>query len=423
LGGGLKINQNFRLHPTRQTSEFEDLEAGDMDLKILQRLKDEIDRILPEIINIRHAIHQNPEIAVKEYKTAELIRKTLKTTDIRLLEPFLVTDVVGILEGRGKGKNVTLRADIDALPMQEITGLPYASQTEGLMHACGHDGHTAMLIGAALVLNRFSNEFSGSVRFVFQPGEEIVAAGKDLVAKGALQDPPPDAVAALHAWPDIGEGVIGSKPGVMMAAADFFKLIIKGRGAHGARPEISIDPVLTAARVVEGLQVVVSRNISVLDPAVLSVCRICGGTNSNVIPDTVELEGTTRYFKPELSQKIAADMERIIKGVCDSMGASYEFSYASPYIPTINHAAIVDVGRKIAAEVLGPEFWQELHNPSMGGEDFSYYIREYPGAMFRIGMGGESAALHNTRFDFNDNALKNGVLFLVAFALDVLSTN
>ena len=298
-----------------------------MDLKIVQRLRDEIDRILSEITNIRHVIHRNPEIAVKEHQTAELIRKSLKPTDIRLLEPFLETDVVGILEGKGKGKNVTLRADIDALPIQEKTDLAYASQKDGFMHACGHDGHTAMLIGAALVLNKFRNEFNGSVRFVFQPGEEIVAAGKDLVEKGALKDPRPDAVVALHAYPDIGEGVIASRPGVMLAAADFFKVEIKGKGAHGARPENSIDPVLTAARVVEALQAIVSRNISVLDPVVLSVCRICGGTNSNVIPDSVELEGTTRYFKTELGKKIACDMERIIKGVCDSMGASYEFSY------------------------------------------------------------------------------------------------
>lgn len=391
-----------------------------MDSKIVYRLKDGIDRILPDIMNIRHAIHQNPEIAIKEHQTAELIRKILGPTDIRLLEPFLETDVVGILEGQEKGKNVTLRADIDALPLQEKTGLPYASQRDGFMHACGHDGHTAMLIGAALVLNKFRNEFNGSVRFVFQPGEEIVAAGKDLVGKGALKNPEPDAVAALHAWPDIAEGVIASKPGVLLAAADFFKVEIKGRGAHGARPENSIDPVLTAARIVEALQAVVSRNISVLDPVVLSVCRICGGTNSNVIPDSVELEGTTRYFKPELGEKIAAAMERIIKGVCDSMGASYEFSYESPYIPTINHADMVDVGRKIVGEVLGPGYWYELDGPSMGGEDFSYYITEYPGAMFRIGMGKESAPLHNARFDFNDNALKNGILFLVSFALDVL---
>lgn len=394
-----------------------------MDSKILNRLKDEINGILPAITNLRHTIHQNPEIAVKEYETAELIRKALNPTDISLLEPFLETDVVGILEGKDKGKNVTLRADIDALPMQEKTGLPYASQNAGFMHACGHDGHTAMLIGVALVLNKFRNKFAGSVRFVFQPGEEVVAAGKDLVEKGALKNPQPNAVAALHAWPDIGVGVIGSKPGVLLAAADFFNLEIKGKGAHGARPENSIDPILTAARVVEALQAVVSRNISVLDPVVLSVCRICGGSNSNVIPDSVKIEGTTRYFKPELGEKIASEMERIIKGVCDSMGASYEFSYESPYIPTINHADIVDIGRKITGEVLGTDYWQDFENPSMGGEDFSYYITEYPGAMFRIGMGGDSAPLHNTHFDFNDDALKNGILFLASFALDILDLN
>lgn len=391
-----------------------------MDYKIVQPIKDEIDRILPEIVDIRHVIHQNPEIALEEYKTAELIRKTLKTTNIRLLEPFLETDVVAILKGGKKGKNVTLRADIDALPIQEKTDLPYASKRGGFMHACGHDGHTAMLIGAALVINKFRNEFDGSVRFVFQPGEEIVAAGKDLVEKGALRDPDPDAVVALHAWADVKEGVIASKPGVLLAAADFFNIKIKGKGAHGARPENSIDPILTAARVVEALQAIVSRNVSVLDPVVLSICRICGGTNSNVIPDSVELEGTTRYLKPELGKTISAHMERIVKGVCDSMGASYEISCESPYIPTINNSNIVDIGRKITEEILGPANWEELYNPSMGGEDFSYYITDYPGAMFRIGMGKKSAPLHNARFDFNDNALKNGILFLVSLALDIL---
>ena len=392
-----------------------------MDYKIVQPIKDEIDRILPEIVDIRHVIHQNPEIALEEYKTAELIRKTLKTTDIHLFEPFLETDVVGIIEGKVKGKNVALRADIDALPIQEKTGLPYASKKDGLMHACGHDGHTAMLIGAALLINKFRNEFDGSVRFVFQPGEEIVAAGKDLVEKGALRDPDPDAVVALHAWTDVKEGVIASKPGVLLAAADFFNIKIKGNGAHGARPENSIDPILTAARVVEALQAIVSRNVSALDPVVLSICRICGGTNSNVIPDSVELEGTTRYLKPELGKIIPAHMERIVKGVCESMGASYEITYDSLYIPTINDPKIIDIGKTIVTEVLGLSMWEDLEKPSMGGEDFSYYITEYPGAMFRIGMGKERAPLHNARFDFNDNALKNGILFLVSFTLDVLS--
>jgi len=386
--------------------------------RIVEKL---VDKVLPDIVSIRHTIHQNPELALEEYDTAALIRKTLESTGMRLLEPFLETDVVAILEGKGAGRNVTLRADIDALPLQEKTGLPYQSKREGLMHACGHDGHTATLIGSALVLSKLKDQLGGSVRFVFQPGEEVVAAGKDLVSKGALRDPEPDAVFALHALSGIPEGSIASRPGVLLAAADFFKITVQGKGAHGSSPEASIDPILIAARIVEALQTIASRRVSALDSAVVSVCRICGGTNSNIIPSSVELEGTTRYLDPETGKKIPGYMEQIIKGVCESMGASYEFSYTSTYIPTINNHNIVALGKKVTEDVLGASSWIELNSPSMAAEDFAYYIRDYPGAMFRLGMGKESATLHNPHFDFNDSALKNGILFLVSAALETLS--
>lgn len=386
--------------------------------RIVEKL---VDKVLPDIVSIRHTIHQNPELALEEYDTAALIRKTLESTGMRLLEPFLKTDVVAILEGKGAGRNVTLRADIDALPLQEKTGLPHQSKRNGLMHACGHDGHTATLIGSALVLSELKDQLGGSVRFVFQPGEEVVAAGKDLVSKGALRDPEPDAVFALHALSGIPEGSIASRPGVLLAAADFFKITVQGKGAHGSSPEASIDPILIAARIVEALQTIASRRVSALDSAVVSVCRICGGTNSNIIPSSVELEGTTRYLDPETGKKIPGYMEQIIKGVCESMGASYEFSYTSTYIPTINNHNIVALGKKVTEDVLGASSWIELNSPSMAAEDFAYYIRDYPGAMFRLGMGKESATLHNPHFDFNDSALKNGILFLVSAALETLS--
>lgn len=386
--------------------------------RIVEKL---VDKVLPDIVSIRHTIHQNPELALEEYDTAALIRKTLESTGMRLLEPFLETDVVAILEGKGAGRNVTLRADIDALPLQEKTGLPHQSKRNGLMHACGHDGHTATLIGSALVLSKLKDQLGGSVRFVFQPGEEVVAAGKDLVSKGALRDPEPDAVFALHALSGIPEGSIASRPGVLLAAADFFKITVQGKGAHGSSPEASIDPILIAARIVEALQTIASRRVSALDSAVVSVCRICGGTNSNIIPSSVELEGTTRYLDPETGKKIPGYMEQIIKGVCESMGASYEFSYTSTYIPTINNHNIVALGKKVTEDVLGASSWIELNSPSMAAEDFAYYIRDYPGAMFRLGMGKESATLHNPHFDFNDSALKNGILFLVSAALETLS--
>ncbi|MDD3925845.1 MAG: M20 family metallopeptidase [bacterium] len=377
--------------------------------------------ILPEITEIRHAIHCNPELALQEHDTAALIRRTLDPAGLNLCDPFLETDVVAMLEGAGSGDNVTLRADIDALPLQELSDLPYRSVRDGIMHACGHDGHTAILIGAALVLSRLRDTFKGSVRFVFQPGEEAVAAGRDLLAQGILHHPEPKAVFALHAWNGIPEGTIASRPGVIMAAADFFKIIVHGKGAHGSMPDASIDPLLTGARIVEALQSITSRNISALDAAVVSVCRFSGGTNGNIIPDSVELEGTTRYLRAETGRLIPMHMERIIKGVCDSMGASYEFIYNTPYIPTVNNPEMVELGAGTARELFGASAWMELETPSMGGEDFSYYIKDYPGAMFRLGMGEHHPGLHNPYFNFNDKALMSGILFMSAIALSALA--
>jgi amidohydrolase len=386
----------------------------------IQHLKTEIAKIVPDLVKVRHTIHQNPEIALKEFDTSALIRKLLREAGIQALKPFLETDVVAMVKGKAAGRNVTLRADIDALPLLEKTGLAYASKRKGTMHACGHDGHTAMLLGAALVLNRLREEINGSVRFVFQPGEEIVAAGKQLVAKGALRNPRPNAVFALHAWAGMPLGAVASKPGPLLAASDFFTIEVKGKGAHGSRPEDSIDPILTAARIVESLQSVASHEVSSLEPVVLSVCRIAGGTNGNVIPDSVEIEGTTRYLRPELKQKIQSAIQRIVKGVCDTTGACFSLKYDSPYIPTINDEAMVALGKKVALRVLGAGNWFDLASPSMGAEDFSYYLQKHPGAMFRLGMGEKSASLHNSHFDFNDKAMAAGILFLVSLALEIL---
>jgi len=386
----------------------------------LDRLKAEIAGILPDMVKARHTIHQNPEIALNEFDTSAFIRKLLKAARIEVLKPFLETDVVAMVRGKKPGRNVTLRADIDALPLLEKTGVPYASNRNGLMPACGHDVHTAMGLGAALLLNRLRDEIKGSVRLVFQPGEEIVAAGKQLVDRGALRDPRPDAVFALHAWAGMPLGAVASKPGALLAASDFFRIEVKGKGAHGSRPEDSIDPILTAARIIESLQSIVSREVSSLDPAVVSVCRVAGGTNGNIIPDSAEIEGTTRYLKPELKKKIYRAIKRIVKGVCDSTGASFSLKYDSPYIPTINDEAMVALGKKVALRVLGRENWFDLTLPSMGAEDFSYYLRKHPGAYFRLGMGEKSAALHNSHFDFNDRAMGPGILFLAALTLEVL---
>ncbi len=369
---------------------------------------------------LRHQLHRNPELAGQEHQTAALIRKTLAATRIRTLKPFLKTDVVGILKGRKPGRNVTLRADIDALPLMEKTGRPYASENPGCMHACGHDGHTAILLGTAKVLEQFTDEFNGSIRFVFQPGEEVAALGKDLVASGALKDPPPDMVFAIHGWPGIPEGVIHTRSGIFMAAAGFFKLIIQGKGAHGSRPDLAIDPILIGTRIVEGLTGL-AREVSPFQSATLSVCRFEGGTNSNVIPDTVEIEGTVRYLDNEVGKKLIPRIKQLSQGLASAMGGACHFSYNEPYIPLKNHDQTVELGHRVTKRLLGTNKWQEAKFPSMGGEDFAYFLKDYPGAMFHLGLGEKSPGVHNPHFDFNDRVIRSGILFLAGCALEVLN--
>ena len=386
----------------------------------ISRVRTLVDEVLPEVERIRHDIHQHPELAMQEGRTAGLVRERLARAGARVLPALMETDVIALLEGPRPGPNVTLRADMDALPIRERNDLPYRSGAEGVMHACGHDGHTAMLLGAAVVLARLRDELAGSVRLVFQPGEEIRAAGKDLIAKGALKNPDPDAVFALHAYPDLPLGALSSGPGPDHAGAAFFKIDVIGRGGHGSKPEETIDPILTAARLIEALQSIVSRTTSPLEPAVVSICRIAGGATGNVIPDRVELEGTARYYDLELGRQMPDMIRRIAQGVCDSMGASFEMDYDGTYIPTINDAGMVDLARKVTEKYLGPGTWVERTRPSMGGEDFAFYIVDHPGALVRLGMGPDCPPLHNSRFNFNDRALRNGILFHVGTALELL---
>ena len=391
-----------------------------MDKALESKLKAAVDLIIPEVVALRHWLHQHPEIACAEHETSARIRKTLTHTHARTLKPFLGTDVVAVLHGRKPGRHVALRADMDALPLAEKTELPYASANAGLMHACGHDGHTAILLGTASVLDQLRAEFDGTVRFVFQPGEEVVAAGQALVASGALGKRGPDMIFALHGSPGLAEGMLTSRSGVLMAAAGFFKLTIQGKGAHGSRPETAVDPILIGARVVEALAAL-PREVSALQSAVVSVCRFAGGSNGNVIPDTAEIEGTVRYLDRSVGRKLPPRIRRLAQGLCSSMGATCQFSYREPYRPTVNHADAVKLGRQIAEHLLGKRMWQETKQPSMGGEDFSYYLQKHPGAMFWLGMGEKSSGLHNPHYDFNDRAIRNGILFLAGCALEALA--
>ena len=386
----------------------------------INRIKDIVDRILPRITELRQEIHRNPELAGNEFDTAKLIRETLASTDIELLKPYLETDVVGILNAGRTGKCVGLRADIDALPLQEMTGLPYKSRRDGIMHACGHDGHTAILLGAAMVLNEIKDQLEGSVKFIFQPGEEVAALGKKMVEAGVLESPKPDAVFALHGFSNLPAGCISSRPGAVMAAAGFFKIKIIGKGGHCSKPETCIDPIVIGCQVVNQLQTIVSRRFGPQDATCLSVCRFSGGQNSNVIPEEVVLEGSTRFLDNAVGDQFPALIENTVKGVCLAGGAKYEFEYDLPYIPTINSAEYVDMAEAVATEYLGSGMWKELEKSSMGGEDFSYFLRECPGVYCNIGMGENHPAIHNPRFDFEDKALRSGIIFMVMMTLKTL---
>lgn len=381
-----------------------------------------IDDILPQIADLRHKIHSNPEIAGKEFATAKLIRETLAPTSIRLLKPYLETDVVGVLESGKPGKCVGLRADIDALPLREMTALPYKSRNEGLMHACGHDGHTAILFGAAMALNAVRDQLKGSVKFIFQPGEEMAALGKKLVEAGALQSPKPDAVFALHGFSGTPAGAVSSRPGVIMAAAGHFTIRIIGKGGHCSKPESCIDPIVIGSQAVTQLQTIISRRFSPQDAACLSICRFSGGVNGNIIPGEVFLEGSTRFLDYEVGKQFPELIENTVKGVCLAGGAKYELVYELSYIPTVNSPQYVELAEAVTAECLGPELWLRQEKPFMVAEDFAYYLRECPGVFCYLGLGEKHTPVHHPEFDFEDKALRNGIIFMVMMTLKTLES-
>lgn len=378
--------------------------------------------ILPGIIEFRHALHRIPEMAGAEFETSRAIRERLARLDLEVLPPFLGTDVVAILHGRGPGRNVTLRADIDALRVHEETGAAYASRHDGRMHACGHDGHAAMVMGAAELLASRRDSFDGSVRFVWQPGEENRAMGRDLIEAGALENPRADLVTALHGMPGLPVGVLALRNGAMMASCAHFKVTIRGRGGHSSRPHQAVDPVVAAAAVVVELQSVVSRRIDPQQAAVLSVCRIAGGELANVIPDEVVLEGTARALDMNVAAALESGLREVVDAVSRAHRTSCEIDYRLSYPVTFNAPEPTALARRVIRETVGEGRFIELAESSMGAEDFSWYLRRYPGVYVKLGTGEDCPALHNSKFDFPDAALAAGIEYLVNFTSAGLMT-
>ena len=360
----------------------------------------------------RRELHRHPETAFEEHWTAAFIAEKLESFGIEVHRGLAGTGVIGTLKGNGEGGAIGLRSDIDALDITEQTGVEYASENPGKMHACGHDGHTTMLLGAAKYLAETRN-FSGTVQFIFQPAEENEGGGRVMVEEGLFDKFPVDSVWGMHNWPGMPVGTVAVRPGPMMAAYDMFELDIKGVGGHGAMPHLGIDPILVSAQVVTALQSIASRNVDPMDAVVVSVTKIHGGDAYNVIPGMVQLAGTTRSFRPEVRDMIEPKMKQIIDGVCAGFGATAELRYEKRYPPTVNSDAESAIAALVAERLVGSEKVILDPTPSMGGEDFAFMLEKKPGCYIWMGNGGggEGKMLHNAGYDFNDEALPWGASY------------
>ena len=385
-----------------------------------------INQMFEEMKAWRQELHSIPEIGLEEYETSKYIKSKLSEFNIEFKDGYANTGIVAYVKGsQGESdKSIGLRADFDALPMPEKNEFEHKSTNEGMMHACGHDGHTSMLLGAAKYLSE-NNDFDGNVYFIFQPGEEGFAGGQKMIQDGMFDDFKIDEVYAIHNWPELPIGSIGVNSGPMMAAVDEFDIVVKGRGGHAAIPQLAIDPVVIASQIVLAVQTIVSRSTDPVDKALISITKINGGTAYNVIDDSVKLGGTIRTFKPETRSFFEKKLKEISSGIAKANGAEAEvdFHLTNKYPPTINSKKESEFAANVAKKVFGDSQVDTDIDPSMGGEDFSYLLEKKPGAYLYIGQGDDNhkAHLHTTKYDFNDNLLPVGVNYWVELVKEFFS--
>jgi amidohydrolase len=385
-------------------------------------LDDRIRKVKDVVVGWRRHLHRNPELSFREEETSRFVHETLRSFGGLELSRPTPTSVVARLVGDRPGPTVALRADMDALPITEENDSEFVSRNPGVMHACGHDGHTAMLLGAARILAGMRDEISGEVRFLFQHAEETYPGGaEEMVRAGAMEGV--DAVIGIHLWSGLPAGKVGIVHGPMMASPDTFEISIKGAGGHAAMPHQTVDAIAIGAQVVTNLQHVVSREIDPTENVVVSVTKFVAGTTHNVIPGTVEMTGTVRTLKPEVRDRVPGIMERIVKGITAAHGASYSFAYQRGYRPVINDDEVTGVVERTARETLGDEA-VEIMSANMGGEDFSALQQAAPGTFFLVGAGNEEEGVvyphHHPCFAIDESALPVGVRMFVCAAFELL---
>ena len=373
------------------------------------------ERFGEKIVALRRDIHREPELGFDTEKTAEKVLAALEGLPLDIETGVARNGIVATLRGEGEGPTVGLRADMDALPIEEETDLPFASEIEGKMHACGHDGHTSMLVGAAHALSGIRERLGGTVKFVFQPAEEGGGGGGVMVDEGVADDL--TSIFALHLWPGLPFGKVATKAGPIMAAADAFEMEIRGSGGHGAMPHLAADAVVIAAQVVTALQTVVSREVDPVEPAVLTVGEIGAGTAFNIIPEKARLGGTVRTLNPDLRERMPGRMEAVASGVAKGMRGDANLDYTFSYPVTVNDEGAANHALDVAEDLFGAESVLELPNPSMTSEDFAFFLEKVPGAFIWLGVGEDVSGLHTPQFAFDEEILPRGSALLAALAL------
>jgi len=389
-------------------------------------IREEVADLEDELITLRRDFHMHPELCFREVRTSKIVGDYLESLGLDVTRGVGKTGVVGLLKGKEKGNTVMLRADMDALPIQELNNVPYRSQNDGVMHACGHDGHTAMLLIAAKILARHKGELKGNIKFIFQPCEETMPGGaKAMIDDGVMENPHVDAAFGLHMASEIPIGTIGITEGAVMAAGDKFVIDIIGKGGHGAMPFLAIDPVVISSYVIQALQTIASREVDSLDAIVLTICMIEGGTAFNVIPGTVKLTGTVRTLNESLHREVPGKMERIIKGVCEAFRGQYKLDYQAGVPVLVNDAEKTKFVKFIAERVVEKD--HVLDFPAqMGYDDMSYFMQTVPGSYHYIGSANKNKGTdyphHHPHFDIDEDSLLIGTEMHVKVALGFLAS-
>ncbi|MFW5986011.1 MAG: M20 metallopeptidase family protein [Halanaerobiales bacterium] len=393
--------------------------------KLIKEIKGKIAEIEPRLIEIRRELHRHPEPAFEEYRTAELIENKLRKLDVARLKTGIAgTGITALFTGGADGPTIALRADMDGIQVEEEGDKPYKSREDGMMHACGHDGHVAILLGVAEVLDEIKDGLKGNVKLIFQPGEEGTGGAEPMIAEGVLQNPEVEAIFGLHIWLDLPAGTVGIKQGPAFAAIDEFDIKIQGKSAHAASPHQGVDSIVVSAEVINAFQTIVSRVQDPLDPAVVTVGRIEAGTTHNVLAGSAELQGTARYLQEETGKKISRRIETILEKYTSAHGARFELDYRKNFPVLVNDGSILPVVEKSVEAVAGVEGVRNLVKPTMGGEDFAYFSRQVPGFFLFLGGRNESRGItaphHSPGFDFDEAILPLGTEIFLHIIINYL---